>query len=132
MRIRGPSKLPAANSRSGSTEGHGANGNLCATGVLLAVCRFFSKLAVKKRGHGKAMAVSLREFRRPSVGPQSFNDICQKHIVVSENEMHIKNLRMFRRVRAARRLFPFETHRNNYQHSLYASKGARCSPAVPL
>ena len=44
----------------------------------------------------------------------------------------IENLRMFRRVRAARRLFPFETHRNNYQRSLYASKGARCSPAVPL
>ena len=48
-----PRKLLAANSRSGSTEGHGASGNLCATGVLLAVCGFSSKLAVKKRGSGR-------------------------------------------------------------------------------
>ena len=49
----GGSKLPAANSRSGSTEGHGASGNLCATGVLLAVCGFSPNLVVKKRGNGR-------------------------------------------------------------------------------
>ena len=47
-KFKGPSKLPAANSRSGSTEGHGANGNLFATGVLSVVCGFASKLNVKK------------------------------------------------------------------------------------
>ena len=45
-----PSKLPAANSRSGSTEGHGASGNLFSTGVLSVVCGFSSKLDVKKHG----------------------------------------------------------------------------------
>ena len=46
-KFRVPSKLPAANSRSGSTEGHGANGNLFAAGVLSVVCGFSSKLDVK-------------------------------------------------------------------------------------
>ena len=45
--MKGPSKLPAANSRSGSTEGHGASGNLFSTGVLSVVCGFSSKLDVK-------------------------------------------------------------------------------------
>ena len=45
-----PSKLPAANSRSGSTEGHGANGNLFSMGVLSAVCGFSLKLDAKKHG----------------------------------------------------------------------------------
>ena len=45
-----PSKLPAANSRSGSTEGHGASGNLLSTGVLSVMCGFSSKVDVKKHG----------------------------------------------------------------------------------
>ena len=45
-----PSKLPAANSRSGSTEGHGANGNLFSMGVLSVVCGFSLKLYAKKHG----------------------------------------------------------------------------------
>ena len=45
-----PSKLPAANSRSGSTEGHGANGNLFLMGVLSVVCGFSLKLDAKKHG----------------------------------------------------------------------------------
>ena len=49
-RTRSGSKLPAANSRSGSTEGHGASGNLFSTGVLSVVCGFSSKLDVKKHG----------------------------------------------------------------------------------
>ena len=45
-----PSKLPAANSGSGSTEGHGANGNLFSMGVLSVVCGFSLKLDAKKHG----------------------------------------------------------------------------------
>ena len=49
-KLKGPSKLPAANSRSGSTEGHGANGYLFSMGVLSVVCRFSLKLDAKKHG----------------------------------------------------------------------------------
>ena len=51
-RLQGGLRLsvPAANSRSGSTEGHGASGHLFATGVLSVVCGFSSKLDVKKHG----------------------------------------------------------------------------------
>ena len=49
-RTRSGSKLPAANSRSGSTEGHGANGNLFSMGVLSVVCGFSLKLDAKKHG----------------------------------------------------------------------------------
>ena len=48
QRTRSGSKLPAANSRSGSTEGHGASGNLFSTGVLSVVCGFSLKLDAKK------------------------------------------------------------------------------------
>ena len=48
QRTRSGSKLPAANSRSGSTEGQGASGNLFSAGVLSVVCGFSSKLDVKK------------------------------------------------------------------------------------
>ena len=50
QRTRSGSKLPAANSRSGSTEGHGANGYLFSMGVLSVVCGFSPKLDVKKHG----------------------------------------------------------------------------------
>ena len=49
-RTRSGSKLPAANPRSGSTEGHGANGNLFSMGVLSVVCGFSLKLDAKKHG----------------------------------------------------------------------------------
>ena len=45
-----PSKLPAANSRFGSTEGQGASGNLFSAGVLSVVCGFSLKLDAKKHG----------------------------------------------------------------------------------
>ena len=47
-RPKAGSKLPAANSRSASTECHGASGNLFSAGVLSVVCGFSSKLDVKK------------------------------------------------------------------------------------
>ena len=52
-----PSKLPAANSRSGSTEGHGANGNLFSMGVLSVVCGFSLKLDAKKTWQEKKQIV---------------------------------------------------------------------------
>ena len=39
---------------------------------------------------------------------------------------------MFERVRAASRLFPFRAYTNLHQKSSDVSKGARCSSAVPL
>ena len=60
-----PSKLPAANSRSGSTEGHGANGNLFSTGVLSVVCGFSSKLDVKKHGSRRKRWWEGCKFKKP-------------------------------------------------------------------
>ena len=48
MEIRGPSKLPAANSRSGSTEGHGASGNLFSAGGAVGRVRFFFEVGCEK------------------------------------------------------------------------------------
>ena len=42
-RTRSGSKLPAANSRSGSVEGHGASGDLSSVEVLSVLCRCFAK-----------------------------------------------------------------------------------------
>ena len=47
-RIRSGSKLPAANSRSGSTEGQGASGNLLAWEVRAVMCGFSENSGRKK------------------------------------------------------------------------------------
>ena len=60
-RPEAPSKLPAANSRSGSTEGYGANGNLLSTGVLSVVCGFSSKLDVKKWQEEKSIVRKIKK-----------------------------------------------------------------------
>jgi hypothetical protein len=52
-RTRSVSKWPAENSRSGSTEGHGANGDLFSMGVLSVVCGFSLKLDAKKHGRSR-------------------------------------------------------------------------------
>ena len=47
-KFQGPSKLPAANSRSGSTEGHGASGDLFAMRGAVGRVRVFFEVGCEK------------------------------------------------------------------------------------
>ena len=73
-----PSKLPAANSCSGSTEGHGANGNLFSMGVLSVVCGFSLKLDAKKHGRRRNKLWERRWIEKPFCFQSILRNSCKK------------------------------------------------------